>query len=261
MDFPGSDRAWINHLERNRDVKFDRTVKPTLCALVQKFQVIKKWKTCWYSSNDTFSSHIAATAAGIDGRLLPVSELVASRHPCLLALPVGRDLRTEMPLGNKLDAYRWAVEHLLPNTSMRVLFNADNYFNSVPNQGRATIMSLDYAVQHGAFIMNLSPLWQCDPLDCGNPPHRKAMPQETALFVKIVSSRDELVSLFGWVRSSSILVLISPHFFSSHLFFSLFFSSPLLLFSSHNRVIPSMPTQTSRHMLVVLCSVLSAHQI
>ena len=34
-------------------------------------------------------------------------------------------------------------------------------------QGMSTLMSVDYAVARGAFVMNLSPLWICDPLDCG----------------------------------------------------------------------------------------------
>ena len=59
-------------------------------------------------------------------------------------------------------------------------------------------MSVDYPISQRAFIMNLCPLWQCDEVECHQPTTRKATPREAELFVEIVSSRDELVSVFGW---------------------------------------------------------------
>ena len=35
-------------------------------------------------------------------------------------------------------------------------------------QGDATLMSVDYAVARGAFVMDFSILWRCDPIDCSN---------------------------------------------------------------------------------------------
>jgi hypothetical protein len=212
MDFPQSDRLWAEYLVTNRGVVFNTTIKPTICHLIQHFQQKMNWKVVLYR-NDTYSSHLAATFAGIDGHSLPASYSVMSRHTCLQKLPIVKDLIAiaKIHFTNKIAAYKWAIQHLLPYTSKDVLFNADNYFNSVPSQGDATIMSLDYPVQHGAFIMNLSPLWVCDPLDCGVPPHRKPMPLETLLFTEIVSSRNELVSLFGWGDPEHAYTNITTH--------------------------------------------------
>ena len=231
MDFPQSDRHWIEHLTNNRNVTFT-TIAPTLCALVTHFQQQMQWSTVLYR-NDTYSSHIAATISGIHGNYLPVSHAVLSRHTCLQTLPIGIDLIqiATQHFHNKIKAYEWAIQHLLPKTSKTVLFNADHYSNAVPQRLGTYLMSLDYPIMHGAFIMNLSPLYKCDPLDCGNPSHRHAMPNETKLFVDIVESRNELVSLFGWGdpgkyskrrRSNVAVIIVRIVFISSLLFYCLF---------------------------------------
>ena len=106
-------------------------------------------------------------------------------------------------------------------------------------------MSLDYPIQHRAFIMNLSPLWVCDPLDCGVPPHRHAMPIETELYVEIVSSRNELVSVFGWGDPEHAYTNITTH--AGGVVFCTFSSSNLAYWSILSKTLKTKPLPIPIH--------------
>lgn len=206
-DFPQSDERWVGYLMQHRGVTFKGVAPPSLCTLVEEFDAQFSWSTVVYH-DDNYSEHIAATAAGINGASLPVSEDVMGRHSCLRRLPV----QTRLPqFTGKLAAYRWAIDTLLPNCSRKIVFNADNYNNAVGPMKMGTVMSLDYPISQGGFIMNLSPLWVCDPLDCKPPTTRRATPHETALFVEVVSSRDALVSVWGWGDPEHAYTNITTH--------------------------------------------------
>eukprot|EP00040_Diaphanoeca_grandis_P006152 m.36176 g.36176 ORF g.36176 m.36176 type:complete len:612 (-) comp17272_c0_seq1:148-1983(-) len=252
MDFPASDRLWVEYLTTHRNIHFNTSVAPNLCALVAHFQSTFDWGVVTYRE-DNYSSHLAATVAGIHGNLLPVSDAVMSRHTCLRHLEVREDLVAvaRSTFTDKLAAYRWAIDTLLPLCDHEVLFNADNYFNAVPSQGHATLMSLDYPIAHKAFIMNLSPLWVCDPLDCGDPPHRVAMPKETELFVEIVSSSQELVSLFGWGDPEHAYTNITTH--AGGVVFCTFSTPNLAFWSSLSTTLGTtplpLPTHDNEHVL------------
>ena len=199
VDFPGSDETWKAFFEQHRNVTF-RTVGPELCDLVTHFARAEVFGGAVRYPSDGYSIFLAMTVSGLRN-LLPVSAALVARYPsCLGAstLTVRQDLG-EHRFADEFAAWRWGIDTLLPNCSRSVLFNADYYINADINQGRAALMSVDYPIAQRAFIMNLCPLWACDDRECGTTPwRRKGTPKETKLYIEIVESRDELVSVWGW---------------------------------------------------------------
>ena len=193
IDFPSSDKMWVEYFEAYRHLRFATPPDPTLCALVENYKSIFNESVVYFES-DGFSIYIAMTIAGLDN-VLPVSSNLIRKHSCLSKLQVARRVQN---FEDKFEAYRWAIDNLLPRTNPTLVFNADHYHNAVQSQGAATIMSVDYPIQNKAFIMNLCPLWKCDPLDCGKGGGRVPTPRETALYVEILESKTELVSVWGW---------------------------------------------------------------
>ena len=125
------------------------------------------------------------------------SDRLRSAYPCLAGIPVRANL-TQHGFPTKLAAYAWARENLLARGSLDLAWNADRYNNAVPGQSNRTVMSLDYIVQNKGFVMDLSVLWACDPLDCHQPSKREGTPEETAMYVRILQDMHELVKVFGW---------------------------------------------------------------
>lgn len=162
VDFPASDRTWVDYFEQQKGIRFMPPPKATICDLVSYYKGRLNGSVVYDS--DGYSVYIALTIAGLDN-VLPISEALMGNHSCLKELRVMVDLRGRF--GNKFAAYRWAIDTLLPRTNPQLVFNADYYRNAVVSQGAATIMSVDYPIQNKAFIMDLCPLWKCDPLDCG----------------------------------------------------------------------------------------------
>jgi hypothetical protein len=210
IDFPSSDGIWVKYFAAYKNVHFEPAPKPTICSLVQHYG--DRFDGVIAYSSDKFSVYIAMTIAGLDN-VLPVSEKLIKLHECLGDFPVKVDLRGQF--SDKFAAYRWAIDNLLPRTNPGLVFNADNYRNAVASQGAATIMSVDYPVQNKAFIMNLCPLWKCDPIDCGGKgpggSGRVPTPKETALYVEILQSRHELVSVWGWSDPEHAYTNITTH--------------------------------------------------
>jgi hypothetical protein len=198
VDFPDSDTTWKKYFETQRGVKFS-TIEPDLCALVQHFASSGTFGGAVRYPSDGYSIFLAMTVSGLRD-LLPVSNALAARYPvCLGAavLPTVQDLGAQH-FADEFAAWRWGIDTLLPNCSRTVLFNADYYNNAVISQGRAALMSVDYPIAQRAFIMNLCPLWACDGLECTPPSPRRGTPRETELYIEIVESRDDLVSVWGW---------------------------------------------------------------
>eukprot|EP00750_Incisomonas_marina_P007602 INCI15009.2.p1 GENE.INCI15009.2~~INCI15009.2.p1 ORF type:complete len:575 (+),score=70.94 INCI15009.2:253-1725(+) len=154
--------------------------------------------------------------------LLPVSEDLLGNHPCLgtiPGLPVVQNFSTNTSLqfADKMEAHHWAVTNLLPLCSKSIVFNANMGPNADPGQDVGTILSIDHPIAQHAFIMNLCPLWTCDTspnstdLNCGPHSHRVAKPLETALYVEIIESLDELVSVWGWSDPEHAFTNITSH--------------------------------------------------
>ena len=206
IDFPQSDGLWVDYFKKYRNITFDKDPpKPILCDLITKYK--NKLDGAVLYNSDGFSIYLAMTIAGLDN-LLPISLNLIKSHDCLNELKVVQKVEN---FADKFDAYRWAITNLLPRTNSNLVFNADYYHNAVQSQGAATIMSVDYPIQNKAFIMNLCPLWKCDPIDCGKGGGRVPTPKETALYVEILESKPELVSVWGWSDPEHAYTNITAH--------------------------------------------------
>ena len=144
---------------------------------------------------------------------------------------------------DRYEAYRWAIDNLLPRNNPTLLFNADHYHNAVQSQGAATIMSVDYPIQNKAFIMNLCPLWKCDALDCGKGGGRVPTPRETALYVEILESRQNL-SLSG---DSPIRTCIYKYYIQRGSCFCTFSTPNLSFWRSLSVYYGSKPFRVPKH--------------
>ena len=192
LDFTSSEVTWMRYLASTNKASFSPLANQSMCGLIERFGGGLKGSVRYRS--DGFSIYLALTLAGLHD-LVPVSDGMAAQYPCLAALPVAQ---TVANFSDKFAMYDYAIKAVLPLTSRTVLWNADDYNNAVGAPGKDALMSVDYPISQRAFIMNLCPLWQCDEVECHQPTTRKATPREAELFVEIVSSRDELVSVFGW---------------------------------------------------------------
>lgn len=188
VDFPQSDAVWKEYLERERGVEFATPgLAPDLCVLVTAygggsgaFQGAVRYVS------DGVSVFVAMTMSGAR-RALPVSARLAEAFPCLGELPVMVEVP---PFSTKYDAYEWALNHI--NSSMGIVYNANFYPGST--NGDLTLMSADYPVARGAFIMNLRPCWSM----VDTPPCNASETRETELFMRILRTRNNLVSVWGW---------------------------------------------------------------
>lgn len=213
LDFPASDSIWRTWLAAHRGVVWSSVGPPgDVCALLRSFSARGALRGQVRYPSDGYSVFVALTMAGLLDAV-PVSESLVRRLDCVApseALPVLRDLGT-YAWPDKLSATRWAVDHLLPNCSRTMAWNADMFNNAVASQGNATIMSVDAAVRERAFIMDLSVLFKCDPLDCTPPSPRVGTPKEAELYVEIVSQLDELVSIWGWSDPEHAYTNVTSH--------------------------------------------------
>ena len=188
VDFPKSDAMWKEYLERERRVQFVTPVlAPDLCVLVTAYGGDNgAFHGAVRYVSDGVSVFVAMTMSGAR-RALPVSVRLAEAHPCLGELPV----MVEVPsFASKFDAYEWALNHI--NSSMDIVYNANFYPGST--NGDLTLMSADYPVARGAFIMNLEPCW----FMVDTPPCNASEMRDTELFMRILRTRNNLVSVWGW---------------------------------------------------------------
>ena len=190
LDFPESDLLWKKYFEAQRSVGFESI--DNLCNLLGHFRSQFNGVVL-YNETDGYTLYLAMTYASLNSTL-PMSNKIFETYQACLKLPVRYSLGGMFE--DKFSMYRWAIDTLLPQASKTVVWNADNYPNAVAQAKFTTIMSVDYAISQGAFVMNLCPLWKCQPKLCGTT--RKATPKETELFVEIVEKSDDLVSVFGW---------------------------------------------------------------
>jgi hypothetical protein len=114
--------------------------------------------------------------------LLPVTDAMIARFPCLAALEVKTDLRTAPWASDRAAAWAWAFEKLLPQASTTVAFNLYHYEPQIRTdpQSNATLANVDYAVQQRAFIMNFDTTG--NPASAVNPLVEKALANMEPLF-------------------------------------------------------------------------------
>ena len=192
------------------NIKFDTSIETNnICNLINHFKQKFSNGIVVYNENDNFTIYPSLTLAGLKN-VLPISTLMFEKYhaACLHQFPIYMNL-TKMRFQDKFEMYQWAIATLLPHCNKRIVFNADNYPNAVAEAKFTTIMSVDYAISQGAFIMNLCPLFVCEPKLCGTT--RKATPRETELFIEVVEASDKLVSVFGWSDPEYSYTNITSH--------------------------------------------------
>ena len=88
---------------------------------------------------DGYTMPMALTLAS-QRRLLPVTPEIVAAHPCLAKLPVVVDMRIgKMPqMASREEAWRWAIDELLPNASAVVVFNIYHYWSGSGPEGYKT---------------------------------------------------------------------------------------------------------------------------
>lgn len=188
FDNPESSQQWRSVLESGNftpEVAFDTSLPPDLCALIAHFLEVTAGGAIIYAS-DGFSIYPALTLSGLHGHL-PVSEAILEEHTCLRQLPIAEDLRAHA-WNDTYSAHRWAIDNLLPACNRSIVFNANYGPKSLSFKGglfaNTTLMSVDLAVRHRAFVMNLNP--------------DDELPQDMQLFQEILSRSDPLVAVWGW---------------------------------------------------------------
>lgn len=239
QDFAGSDVAWMRHLATAKTVAFKPLAENTVCGLMQHFAGTIRGSVRYES--DGYSIFVALTIAGLEN-LVPVSATLAAKYSCLASLRV---VQTVHNFTDEFAATEWAINNLLPRTSRTVLWNADMYNNNVPGGGATTLMSVSYPISERAFIMNLCPLWKCDSVECHHPTSRKATPHETELYIRIVSSREELVSVFGWSDPEHAFTNITSH--AGGVVFCSFRTSNLAFWAAISKLRATKPLPLPQH--------------
>lgn len=101
VDFPASDRTWVDYFEQQKGIHFMPPPKATVCDLVSYYKGQLNGSVVYDS--DGYRVYIALTIAGLDN-ILPISEALMGNHSCLKELRVMVDLRGRF--GNKFAAYR-----------------------------------------------------------------------------------------------------------------------------------------------------------
>ena len=245
FDYPQSDVMWMDYLSKKYNAVF-RRIEGDLCELVATFFPHAFDGIVLYNS-DTFSVYVAMTIAG-QRDLLPVSVRIRNTTSCLRSLPIKVDLTKNPALNSKLNATKWAMDHFLATASDKVLFNSDHYPNANGGMAEGVIMSVDYAIAERAFVMDLCPLFKCDPLDCKPPSTRRGTPEEAALYAEIVSSKGKLVSVFGWGDPEHSTTNITAH--AGGVVFCSFSSPNLSFWSRLGGVGRAMPQHDNSHQLM-----------
>eukprot|EP00937_MAST-01D_sp_MAST-1D-sp2_P005768 g5768.t1 len=219
-DWPHADRYWRDTLEAQGRAVF-APIGASLCELLAHPAVAASLKGIVVYAGDLdfsppgplpslarqygdgYSAAIALTLAG-QRSLLPVSAATLARRragcPALASLPVVLDLRIQLANLTRLQAWGWAIDTLLPHASKSIVYNLNHYRargDPLPflgdKQSNATVTSADYAVQQGAFVMDLES-HSADP-KAGQTAPKNA---DDALIERVFGAMDPLFDAYGW---------------------------------------------------------------
>lgn len=152
---------------------------------------------------DGYSLALALTLAS-QHALLPVTPAALNRHSCLGHLTVVADIR-KLPISNRASAWRYAIDNLLANASRSVIYNLNRWRTEddpesakTDPQSPATASTIDYAVQQGAFVMDLETRVS-DADHKGQGAHRPQHLDDEAIIEEIYHTHMEpLFSAYGW---------------------------------------------------------------
>ena len=220
-DWPHAELHWVELLQNTSRASFTN-VDPSFCALLNATRDAVSGLVAYDGDDplrapygDGFSAAISLTLAG-QRSLLPVSASQISKHERCLKnlslLPPKQDLRILLANKTRIDAWEWAIESLLPNSSKKTVFNLNHYRvvgkdptgELFDKQSRATAASIDYIVQQNAFVLDLEAH-----TDTGSsaskhvtPPLLSTAPQneDDQLLQRIFRQLDPLFDAFGWAN-------------------------------------------------------------
>ena len=193
FDWPGSDAYWRDFLTSAGRASFTNISDVSLCGLLAGGDAhgviagaVAYDPTLAGGVAQEWATPIAATVA-TQQHLLPVTDAMRARFPCLAALTIVQDLRSAPWAANVTAAWDWAFQTLLPHSSRRVAFNLYHFGDWIHTdpQSNATIANLDWAVQQNAFIMNFA--------TPGNP-----ATEVNPLFATALANMEPLYSMYGW---------------------------------------------------------------
>jgi hypothetical protein len=192
FDWPESDQYWRSVLTGANRVSFTN-ISGGLCGLLAGGDTRRVVRgavaydpTLAGGAAQEWAAPIAVTLAS-QQFLLPVTDAMRARFPCVAALPIVADLRAAPWAANASSAWAWAFTTLLPHASRTVAFNLYHFGPWIYNdpQSNATVANIDWAVSQGAFIMNFA--------TPGNP-----ATEVNPLFAAALAHMEPLFSLYGW---------------------------------------------------------------
>ena len=193
FDWPESDQYWRSVLTSANRVSFTNISDASLCGLLAAGDprgvvrgAVAYDPTLAGGAAQEWAAPIAVTLAS-QQFLLPVTDAMRARFPCVAALPIVADLRAAPWAANASSAWAWAFGALLPHASRTVAFNLYHFGPWIYNdpQSNATVANLDWAVSQSAFIMNFP--------TPGNP-----ATEVNPLFAAALANMEPLFSLYGW---------------------------------------------------------------
>lgn len=197
--YPDADVTWLQYLKTTKHLDFAVLKDASLCTLLSDRRIAGLVKgVVMYESSRVIDAlkWLAVTAAGLMDAVPVTAEMVA-RHACLSQLPVVQTLPRASAFGSDLAAYAWAVEHLAPATSKKVLVGACfNWANYTCGWGDPLgVASIDFAVAKQAMVINLSP-------------DIALHPDQAHMFNRFAAHLDTLGVFSGWAEPESSLVAL-----------------------------------------------------
>ncbi len=193
LKYPFVEDYWIDYLTRNQNLTFQSV---TLPELIQKIGPRIHGYILYDNLRDDCC--VAATAAGLEDALPVTSKLKENLEASGIHLPVILDYLSirnafDATQDKRLEAHRWALEHLLPRCRKNGLISRDRTYNLSEHD---TLIDLDQAVQNRWFVYDL---------DHGALENRGSAkltrnPPDKSLLDTILSRIEPFSPVFGWGR-------------------------------------------------------------
>ena len=197
--YPQADVTWLSYLKDSKGLDFERTTDAKLCTLLTHPSIRPAVKGVVLYEDSTVLDALkwAAVSAGGIHDSVPVTAAMRHKHSCLAALPVTLTLPAASTFANDLAVYSWALEHLLPLSSTKILVGAcDNWANYTCGWGDPLgTATVDLAVAKRSMVINLSP-------------DTVMHPDQADMFSKFAAHLEPLGAFSGWAEPESDMVAL-----------------------------------------------------
>lgn len=179
--------CWLDIYGRRNGLRTERV--GDLDALVRRF-LPDLTGLVVYDAHIDGPRYVAMTLAGVDD-CLPVSGEVLAAHR-LEGLPIRHDLRGRF--ATTLEAYRWALDEVLPRTSRRFAHPAAGTVDGL-RAGMGPFAGFDYCVMNRGFLLNLT-FCSTDTSSFGSPIGGSA--EQAELYRAVLSALEQPAFLTGY---------------------------------------------------------------